>query len=415
MQVAEPSAKASAGDGELFRTIQRFAAWLEKTGYSSFDPYDVWGTKYGAWSRKVYYKRGAIALPLIAPILLLEIVCPSLRRSFVRKERFATADGQLILAMMNLHEVTGQQSWLKKAAALADEVLAYSVPGYRGYCWGYPFDWQNNRTFWPKNTPYITSTPYCFEAFLALHDATGEQRYLDVAASIAEFVAFDLRDTPTGDRAAAGSYSPIDNSKVINASAYRAMVLFEAAARFGREEFREKAEGNLNFILQNQREDGSWLYGLDGPKSAFIDHFHTAFVLKNLFKLNERLGSVEVKESIRKGYAYYRKNLFDAANDPRSFTVAPRFQIVQLEMYNFAEAITLGALLRGEIPEAFELAYALAQRLGERHQLPDGHFVTRVFRGGLRHKFPFLRWPQAQLFYGLTNLLYATAGKGGEN
>jgi hypothetical protein len=31
--------------------------------------------------------------------------------------------------------------------------------------------------------------------------------------------------------------------------------------------------------------------------------------------------------------------------------------------------------------------------------------VTRVFRGGFRHRFPFLRWPQAQLFYALTNLL----------
>jgi hypothetical protein len=77
-------------------------------------------------------------------------------------------------------------------------------------------------------------------------------------------------------------------------------------------------------------------------------------------------------------------------------------------MYNFAEAITLGALLRDSIPGAFELAQKLAAILCEQHQLRDGHFVTRVYRGGFRHTFPFLRWPQAQLFYSLTNLLVAS-------
>ncbi len=84
--------------------------------------------------------------------------------------------------------------------------------------------------------------------------------------------------------------------------------------------------------------------------------------------------------------------------------MAPRLQVATLEMYNFAEGITLGALLGDEIPEARELAEDLAARLVARHQLPAGHFVTRVFRGGIRHRFPFLRWPQAQLFYALTNL-----------
>ncbi len=69
--------------------------------------------------------------------------------------------------------------------------------------------------------------------------------------------------------------------------------------------------------------------------------------------------------------------------------------------------ITLGALLKDEMPGAFELACRLAERLVAQWQLADGHFLTRVYRGGLRHTFPYLRWPQAQLFYALTNLLGA--------
>ena len=75
-------------------------------------------------------------------------------------------------------------------------------------------------------------------------------------------------------------------------------------------------------------------------------------------------------------------------------------------MYNFAEAITLGALIREEIPAAYDLAQRLARLLIQDYQLPEGHFVTRIYIGGFNHTMPFLRWPQAQLFYALTNLLF---------
>jgi hypothetical protein len=388
--------------------IRRFEGFLGKNGFESFDPYDVWGTCYGLFSRRVYYAKGVIGLPLIAPILLMEAVCPSLRRWFVRKDRFGTADGQLTTAFLNLYHVSGDRKYLDTAVRLGEDMLKYSVSGYSGKCWGYPFDWQNNRGLWKKNTPYITCTPYCFAGYVGLYDATGEQRYLDIARSIATFVYTDLKDTPAGPAAAAASYSPMDATKVVNASAYRAWVLFEADARFNLTEYRAKAQRNLNFILQSQRADGAWLYATEGSGEGFIDHFHTAFVLKNLYKINQRLKNPAIDTAIKKGWEFYRRELFAANGLPKSFALEPRKQIVKLEMYNFAEAITLGALLKDFIPEAFTLAQDLAETLCSRYQLPDGHFVTRVFKFGFRHTFPFLRWPQAQLFYSLTNLLHAS-------
>ena len=388
--------------------IARFEAWLDKNGPASFDPYDVWGTKYGVLARRIYYEKGKIGLPLVAPILLLEFVCPSLRSWFVKKERFATADGQLTTAFLNLYQVTKDKKYLEKARRLGADMLKYSVPGYSGNCWGYPFDWQNNRGLWKRNTPYITCTPYCFAAYLGLYDATGEQRYLDIARSIATFVYADLKDTPTGEDAAAASYSPMDATKVVNASAYRAWVLFEADARFSLPDYKAKAQRNLNFILQSQRADGAWLYATEGSGEGFIDNFHTAFVLKNLYKINQRLKNPAVDAAIKKGWEFYRRELFDANGLPKSFAIEPRTQIVKLEMYNFAEGITLGALLKDFIPDAFTFAEHLANTLCSRYQRRQGYFVTRVFKAGFKHTFPFLRWPQAQLFYSLTNLLYAS-------
>jgi hypothetical protein len=390
---------------EVWRAIEAFGAWLEKHGYASHDPYDVWGTAYGLFSRRLFYSKSALGLPFIAPILALEILCPQSRALLVRKERFATADAQLLLAFLNLHQLTGDPVYLEKARGLGKDLLSYSIPGYQGLCWGYPFDWQGVFGLSPRNMPYITTTPYCFEAFLKLHDITGQQDYLDSAQSVAEFVANDIKDTPCGKNSAAGSYTPEDNTKVVNASAYRAMVLFEAARRFDQPGYAEKAGGNLRFILESQRADGSWLYNADNPKEAFIDHFHTCFVLKNLCKINVHLQDAAVQKAIESGYGFYRSNLFDAANRPKSFALEPRTQITRLEMYNYAEAITLGSLLRGQIPEAFAHAQQLAEDLCRHYQCTAGHFVTRVYIGGWRHTFPFLRWPQAQLFYALTNLL----------
>ena len=73
--------------------IDRFLHWLQATGYASHDPYDIQGTRYSLWARRIYYRQPLLGLPLIAPLLLTEILAPSLRRLFAHRDRFATADG----------------------------------------------------------------------------------------------------------------------------------------------------------------------------------------------------------------------------------------------------------------------------------------------------------------------------------
>ena len=74
-------------------------------------------------------------------------------------------------------------------------------------------------------------------------------------------------------------------------------------------------------------------------------------------------------------------------------------------MYNVAEAISLGTLPGHDIPGAFALADDLAARFVRPYQLRAGHWITRIYLGGIRHRVPFLRWPQSQLFLALTNLM----------
>lgn len=401
------AAQPGCHTSELWTMVDKAVAWLERTGYASYDPYDVWGTRYGRAARRLYYRNHPLGVLLTAPVILMEVVCPHLRRLFVRKDRYPTADAQLALAFLNLHELAPTGPWLQKARALADDLLHGSVPGYSGLCWGYPFDWQSVGGLIRRGTPHITATPYCYEVFTRLFDLTGDEYYLEVARSVAAFVFEDLNDTQTGHDAAAASYTPHDHSQVVNASAYRAFVLVDAARRFDKDAYRAKAWKNLRFIVDAQRPDGSWLYALGSPAEAFIDHFHTCFVLKNLYKVNRELESPYLARAIRRGYEWYRRNLFDSDDNPRSFTVAPRVQIVRVEMYNVAEAISLSALISRDFPEAFALADKLAARFVRRGQLRAGHWITRIYAGGITHRVPFVRWPQSQLLLAVTNLLAA--------
>src|SRR5262245_14089725 len=47
--------------------IDLFRAWLDTAGYSSFDPYDIWGTRFALKAREKYYRNNPLGLILIAP------------------------------------------------------------------------------------------------------------------------------------------------------------------------------------------------------------------------------------------------------------------------------------------------------------------------------------------------------------
>ena len=152
---------------------------------------------------------------------------------------------------------------------------------------------------------------------------------------------------------------------MVNATAYRAYVLADAGKRFGRQDYLDASRRNLNFVLESQAADGSWLYAMNEKKS-YIDNFHTCFNLKNLFKIHRIEPDARIEDSIRRGFAYYREHLIDAEGNPKPFAVKPRLQLAKLEMYDFAEGITLGALIGGMIPEAGELARSLRGQVDPR-------------------------------------------------
>jgi hypothetical protein len=189
---------------------------------------------------------------------------------------------------------------------------------------------------------------------------------------------------------------------VVNASAYRAFLLLEAAQRFGDEACREAGLRNLLFVLRAQRPDGGWPYATDGARD-FIDHFHTCFVLKALAKIERVDADVAVGEALRAGVRYYALHLFDGRGLPRPFAKPPRLTVYRQELYDYAECLNLGVLLGGRYPVLDERVAAALEDLLSRWQLPDGSFRSRRLLLGW-DTVPMHRWAQAQAFRSLSLL-----------
>ena len=385
--------------------INKFINWLNSNGYYSYDQYDFWSTTYGIKAKSLYYKNKVLGAPFVAPIFLSEIFFPKFRKAFVTKKRFPIADAHFILAYLNLFQLTSKQDYLLEAEKIAENLLKSSVPGFSGNCWGYHFNWMTTRWLWNSQIPLITTTGYCFEAFLKLYDITSNKKYLDIAHSVFLFTLNDLIDTPIEKNVSSGSYSPIDNSHLVNANAYRSFVLVEGSKRFDNKEALKKANLNLNFILKSQNPDGSWKYATNDERDNFVDNFHTCFVLKNLYKANCILKDERISEAIRKGFNFYKKNLLDNDRRPLPFAKLSRLNIVKRELYDYAEGISLCLLLQFNDPDTKKIMRGMVEDVINLYQNENGSFITRINIFNIPNKIPYLRWPQAQLFFALTNYL----------
>jgi hypothetical protein len=334
-----------------------------------------------------------------APFVFLDAFVPSSRALARPRARYPIADAHYALGFFAWAEATGERRWVDRGTGFLEALEASRSAGFSDYSWGYPFDWQTAAGLFEAGRPLMTTIPYAYEAFEAGHRATGTQEYLEVMQSVASFAFERIPSVEVSPGASAAAYTPFDQRRVVNASAYRGYLLAAAARRFRRDDWLAAGRANLAFVLESQREDGSWLYALDGF-DAFVDNLHTCLVLKNLFKAWQETEDDELLAAVRRGYGYYRSRLLDDGGRPLPFAERQRLVLIRRDLYDYAEGINLALLLREAQPDADDVLAGLLESLLGDWVLPDGHFVTRRLLAGT-NRVPYHRWAQAQTFHAL--------------
>lgn len=382
----------------VLEALQRFTDWLTEYGETSYD-HQSYFAGLGGKAKALYYKKPLLGIITVSPMIFSEAFLPSARRLFWQKQRLPIADAHYAMGFAFLAKISGRSEYYDRAVHFLEVLEQTRCPGFKHHGWGYPFNWVTRNGIIAEGTPLITTTPYVFEAFAQVYDMDGKQRWLEILHSIAEHVFHDYKDFEVSPGVSTCSYTPFDEGGVINASAYRAFTLASASRYFPADNYWEKGEKNLNFVLREQRDNGSWLYAADKVRD-FVDHFHTCFVLKALAKIEKLTGHQGCTKAIEKGIPYYLDNLFDENNYPKPFAKAPRLTVYRNELYDYAECINLGILLQGRFKRLDDRILHVIADILDRWQKADGSFRSRRLLFGW-DDVPMHRWAQSQLFRSL--------------
>jgi len=309
----------------------------------------------------------------------------------VPPERNAKGIALFALAQVaNYRRVKTEESEKQVRSFLAG-LLSMKIEGYSGACWGYNFDWQSRNFFAPRDTPTIVPTAF---AARALIEASRDlQDFQDVVRSVCEFILKDLPRSVNNDSELCFSYAPNSNTRIFNASLLAAEVL-AGVGLF------EPSERVTRYVVNNQRPDGSWSYGTD-PKQAWIDNFHTAYLLFSLKRIIDvaPFGS-QFKPALERGYEYWKNNFFLAEGWPKYYHDDP----YPADAHAAASAIVTFlecAELDNDAPRlARDVATWTIQNLRDKR----GFFYYQRRRFYTVRK-PYMRWTQAWMLYALARLL----------
>jgi hypothetical protein len=386
------------------RSLTAFERWLDGYGELSQDPYDFWAASLGSRAKRLYYRRPLAGKLAAAPFVALDLLVPSSRRLARAPSRQPIADAHYARGFFELARSPRETRQLERGRSFLNALERTQSASTKGFAWGYTFDWHSRYGLFPAGTPLVTTIPYCYEAFEAGFDATEDESCLEMMFGIARFAAEEIPVSAVSAGVEASAYSPLDRTRVVNASAYRGFLLTAAGARFERDDWRDAGRRNIEFVLRSQHDDGSWPYATDRDDD-FVDNFHTCFVLKNLAKVRAEHGRA-VEDALVAGYSFYLGHLLDERGLPIPFAKPPRVALHTRELYDLAEGVNLARILHDDVEAARGVLARLVAELADRWQLADGHFVTCELLLG-RNTVPYHRWAQAQAFCALAQLLAA--------
>ncbi len=313
-----------------------------------------------------------------------------------------------------------------EARALVDDLLAARLTSKSGaICWGYNFDWQSRALFVPRGTPTIVPTAFAARALVEAGRAFGVREYLQIARSVCDFVLRDLHRSDETKDEACFSYSPVDHTRIFNASLLAAETLSSVAALTNEGELHDWATRAARYVVRRQNADGSWPYGAKDYQS-WSDNFHTAFVLTSLSRLIHRdafdrnqLGAgascanearrtrrldeefaPQAETALRRGYEFWRERFFLENGWPKYF---PN-RLYPADAHAAGASIVALAELQWLDTRALELAETIARWTIENLRDRRGFFYYQR-RRFFTVRIPYMRWSQAWMLYGLARLL----------
>ena len=383
-------------DGDTFLDAALdLLAWMEARDHRGWDPYDALASPV---ARALSLKR---RWPAVALTQLLRRT-PVQVRPLLGVPRHENPKGLALTlrAHLRLGRATGDRRHEAAAAALRDRLLRARHPSGG---WGYPFPWANRDFYAPAGTPSSVVTAFVGDALVDLRTAGGEVPD-EALEGAGRFLAEDLRRIEGPGDTFCFSYTPGDERAVHNANVLAAALLARLSNLLHRPDWVEPARRALAFTLAAQEEDGGWPYGTTA-RNAWVDPYHTGFILLALVRAGKALGTGAYDEAVDRGFEFWRRAfLVGPAVGPRPGQGWP------VDLHAVGQGIGTLLGLRGRWENAVDEAERLGRWALEEMRAPDGHFHY-IHHGWRINRMAYMRWTQAWMLRGLAELAEVRAAE----
>lgn len=286
-----------------------------------------------------------------------------------------------------------RQEYYQLIHELANRLESLIPKGFSGACWGYDFDWEARHARIPAYQPTVVATGIVSNGLYHAWKITGIIRLKKLVISSADFVSKDLKRTYKGN-SFCFSYSPFDTQQVFNASMKGVRLLSQAYAISNDYRLKQEADLAARFVINHQREDGSWGYSL-AKQGGWVDNYHTGYILDCLDDYIRYCHTASYDEHLYLGYQYYKDHFFRQDGQPAFYSD---------NIYPSDSTAAAQSILTLTRFGDHEMAERTAHWMIRNMQAENGSFYFRKFKK-YTIKTPFMRWSNAWMFAALSYLI----------
>ena len=389
-------------------TYNELFAYCAAENFAGYDPFD------GLNSR--IFQASPLKYSRLARLAFLQMVKRSARnlRPALKIEKGVNAKGIALFALAELSRfrATYKPEHAENAKNLLKILFEQKIPIQNPKskiqnrtAFGYNFDWQSRVFFAPRGTPTIVPTAFAAQAFAESYRLFGEEEHRQIVLETARFVEGDLQRSVENETEICFSYTPLDSTKIYNASLLAAEVLANAAEFNADKKYYELAEKAARFAINQQQENGAWVYGTQNVQ-AWVDNFHTAYVLLSLFRLQKSIPGFRCDEAIQKGLDYWLENFFLADGTPKYYDR----ETYPIDIHSASAAVVALCELNERDARCLPLAEQVAGWTIRNMRDAAGYFYYQKRREKIV-KTSFIRWSNAWTLFALARLIEAKSEK----
>jgi len=388
---------------EIEEAYLSLAAWCRARDYAGYDPFDGLNSRIFQSTplrRSRTARLGWTQIFKRSPVNLRPLAGVPVGKNAKGIALFA-------LAALSRFRALRTEEPKREAYLLLDDLLAMRLDGWSGAAWGYNFDWQGRAFFAPRGTPMVVPTAFAARALIEAAQVFNDARYVNAARGACEFILRDLDLSVDAEDEICFSYSPLDRTRVFNASLLAAETLSCVGALTNEDELREKSMLATNYVVRRQRADGSWAYGADDYQS-WADNFHTAFVLASLLRIRRTVDRDmdELTQAIERGYRFWRREFFLADGGPKYYHDKP----YPADAHAAGAALVTFTEMQGVDAGASDIAEKVA-RWAITHLRDERGFFWYQRKRFYAVRTPYMRWSQGWMLYGLAKLIEGKSEK----